>query len=60
MNECTHHWTVTSECPMCLRGEVNALRHMIRDLCIGHVDNCNCIYCQAVFRTEPGVEEKKA
>lgn len=23
---CTHHWTVTSECPFCLREQVNQLR----------------------------------
>jgi hypothetical protein len=23
---CTHHWTVTSECPMCLRDEIERLR----------------------------------
>jgi len=24
--KCTHHWTVTSECPFCLRAENNMLR----------------------------------
>lgn len=23
MSECTHHWTVTSECPFCLREELD-------------------------------------
>jgi hypothetical protein len=26
MSECTHHWTVTSECPFCLRQEIERLR----------------------------------
>lgn len=25
MSDCTHHWTVTSECPFCLRAERDAL-----------------------------------
>lgn len=26
MSECTHHWTMTSECPQCLRAEIDRLR----------------------------------
>jgi hypothetical protein len=26
MSVCTHHWTVTSECPRCLRAEIERLR----------------------------------
>ena len=26
MINCTHHWTVTSECPRCLRDEIERLR----------------------------------
>ena len=29
MRECTHHWTVTSECPFCLRQEIERLNQII-------------------------------
>ncbi len=30
-NECTHHWTVTSECPFCQRQEIERLRAEITE-----------------------------
>jgi len=30
MSECPHHWTVTSECPFCLRQEIERLRTDLR------------------------------
>jgi hypothetical protein len=31
MSECTHHWTVTSECPFCLRQEIERLRYLLQE-----------------------------
>lgn len=31
MSSCTHHWTVTSECPLCLRAEIKRLRGLLRE-----------------------------
>jgi hypothetical protein len=31
MNECVHRWTVTSECPFCLRAEIERLRGLLRE-----------------------------
>lgn len=32
-----------------LRREVERLKDMIRNLCIGHADDCDCYCCEAVF-----------
>lgn len=37
---CPHHWTVTSECPQCLRGEVEALREALK-FYGRHSDDCD-------------------
>lgn len=33
MSECTHHWTMTSECPQCLRAEIERLRADLKHQC---------------------------
>lgn len=38
--------------------ECERLRTMIRNLCMGHVDNCRCTYCKAVFRTDAAMKEQ--
>lgn len=32
MTNCTHHWTVTSECPRCLRDEIERLQARCAEL----------------------------
>lgn len=34
--ECTHNWTVTSECPTCLRTELNAAYAELHKIWGGH------------------------
>ena len=31
MDNCTHHWTVTSPCPFCQQEEIRRLRRILRE-----------------------------
>ena len=50
---CYHHWTVTSECPKCLRAEVKRVRrdclheHRVK---VGVVGNLWCYECGAISK----------